>query len=163
MRAYVRVPLRDRLEEKVIPVPWSGCWIWMGAVRSNADYGSIRSDEPKQRQISAHRAAYETYIGPIPSKMLVCHHCDNPLCVNPSHLFLGSHQENMKDRNAKGRQARQRGELQGGAKLTWGMVRVIRETPIKRGSGRQLARFLGVSEATVSNVRHGLRWNVVAP
>ena len=158
MRAYIRVPLRDRLEEKIMPLPWSGCWIWMGAVRSNVDYGSIRSDEAKQRQISAHRASFEIYNGKIPEGMFVCHLCDTPLCVNPSHLFLGTHAENMADRNSKGRQARQRGERCGQAKLTENLVKVIRESPSKRGSGRELARLLGVSEATISSIRHRHRW-----
>lgn len=79
-----------------------GCWIWMSG-RSKSGYGQIKMHGKTTR---AHRAAYELFRGPIPDDQLVCHHCDNPPCVNPAHLFLGTHADNHRDRNAKGRQAK---------------------------------------------------------
>jgi len=78
-----------------------GCWLWTGARASNG-YGSFRfADRPCAT--AAHRAAWELACGPIPHGMHVLHRCDNPPCVNPAHLFLGTHLENVRDREAKGR------------------------------------------------------------
>ena len=77
-----------------------GCWIWIGAAPSRASYGVMRV---AGRSILAHRLSYEIYKGPIPAGMHVCHTCDRPPCVNPAHLFTGTHLENMRDKVKKGR------------------------------------------------------------
>lgn len=100
----------------------SGCWLWTAAVVSR--YGMFRIGEKNRR---AHRASWELLRGPIPAGLCVLHHCDNPLCVNPDHLFLGTAIDNVRDRDRKGRQARQRGEDCGAAKLTAVDVRAIRK------------------------------------
>jgi hypothetical protein len=92
--------------------------------------------------------------GPISDGMFVCHRCDNPPCVNPSHLFLGTPADNVHDRDLKGRQARQRGQANGRARLTDDDVREIRRlagSMLQREIG---ARF-GVSQSYVSDVLHG--------
>lgn len=76
-----------------------GCWNWRGRL-SDKGYGKLRVDGKLKR---AHRWAYELHHGPFDSALSVCHRCDNPSCVNPSHLFLGTHQDNMSDRRSKGR------------------------------------------------------------
>lgn len=75
------------------------CWEWQGS-RNARGYGQIRKDG---RYIYAHRAAYELTHGSIPEGLCICHHCDNPPCCNPDHLFAGTMADNMHDRDAKGR------------------------------------------------------------
>lgn len=94
-----RKTLEQRFLDKVLIIPFHECWEWI-AHKSPSGYGYIGY---KEKIIRAHRAAYELYIGKIPNGLCVCHKCDNPGCVRPDHLFLGTHRENMKDRNLKSR------------------------------------------------------------
>lgn len=80
----------------------TACWPWMAGKNDNG-YGRLRF---KGRTTYAHRAAYELAVGVIPEGMFVCHTCDNPPCVNPGHLFVGTALDNNRDRIAKGRTAR---------------------------------------------------------
>ena len=84
---------------KATPVPEAGCWLWLGSVSPDG-YGRVIIGGKK---VLAHRVAWEQVRGPIPQGMCVCHKCDTPACVNPSHLWLGTHTENMRDMSLKGR------------------------------------------------------------
>lgn len=89
----------DRFDANVIPEPMSGCHIWVAGVNQDG-YGSIRCDGIRKR---AHRVAWERVHGEVPDGLWVLHRCDNPSCVNPSHLFLGTAKDNAVDMARKGR------------------------------------------------------------
>ena len=94
---------KERFEEKFEPIPECGCWVWTAAHHERG-YGYFHFPEFDGRKSSfAHRVSYFLYKGVHPKDMSVCHTCDNPSCVNPDHLFLGSHADNMKDMSKKGR------------------------------------------------------------
>ena len=96
--------LRDRFDAKWTPEPMSGCWLWTGTVDLK-QYGRFSK---QGRLCSAHRIAWELYRGSIPTDRNVLHRCDNPSCVNPDHLFLGTLTDNMRDMARKGRSYSQR-------------------------------------------------------
>jgi hypothetical protein len=106
----------------------------------------------------AHRVAWELANSPIPPGMCVCHHCDNPSCVNPAHLFLGTPADNYADMIAKKRQAR--GEASGGSKLTPDQVREIMHLHEEEGLGcRRLARRFGVHPNTILDIFNRRTWD----
>lgn len=102
------IPAQDRFEEKVL-IDYcnpTGCWLW-AASKFRDGYGRMTVLDERcprgQRSAKAHRLSFEFYKGHIPKRMQVLHHCDNPACVNPAHLFLGTNQDNMTDKIVKGR------------------------------------------------------------
>ena len=123
------------------------CWEWTGAIISNRGYGKLKV---KGKHRLAHRLAWELKVGEIPSGKCVCHKCDNPACVNPSHLFLASHAENMADMVRKGR-SRSHGRprlLDDSDKAA-----IRSDTRIQK----QIASDYGISQQAVSAIKLG-RW-----
>lgn len=150
-----RLPERERFESFINKD--GDCWEWMGS-KFRDGYGQFHAANRNRR---AHRYSYELYVGPIPADLCVCHRCDNPSCVDPEHLFLGTNQENATDRQMKGRTSRPYGLWHGSAKLTPEKVQEIRSS---RKTGAQLAREFSVSEALICNVRKGRAWpHITAP
>lgn len=143
-------------------VDFSGkCWLFVGNL-SDVGYGQICIN---YRTNLTHRLAYEFAYGPIPPGMFVCHTCDNRRCVNPGHLFLGTHADNMADMRAKGRSTKgdrhylrrnpeliRRGEAASTPRLTEQNVRDIRAAAAKGASRQELADQYGVSWWTIRRV-----------
>lgn len=130
----------------------TGCWNWTGS-RSNGRYGKFSVNN---RTISTHRASYEAHRGPIPAGMLVCHRCDNPVCINPDHLFLGTDAENMADKMKKGRHRTPRGADVVTSRLTEADVIAIRSATGSKQS--EIAREYGVDASLISLIRSNKRW-----
>jgi len=137
-------PGQGFIEKNSLPEPNSGCWIWTGVVDSHG-YGRACF---RGERIMAHRLSWRMINGILPRGVCVCHRCDNPICVNPDHLFIGSHGDNSRDMVRKNRQAF--GGKNGNAKLTAADVIAIRSDP--RGA-RKLAKVFGVHRTTIHYVR----------
>ena len=146
-----RVPFLERLLRRLKPGP-NGCLEWQGSTTWKG-YGHIGRGAPDKGLISTHRAMWEIVFGPIPEGLCVLHTCDNPPCCEPTHLWLGTHIDNLADRVAKGRSAQ--GERNGNAKLTREQVEAIRADT---RPGILLATEYEVSQSTVSGVRCGGQW-----
>lgn len=128
------------------------CWLWTGS-REKTGYGYMYW--PGQRGArGAHRVSYEIFVGP-PGALFVLHGCDNPPCVNPGHLFLGTQGDNNRDRHAKGRSGDFRGTKNGRAILDAAKVRAIRKSP---EIARIVAARYGVSMSTVHMLRRRETW-----
>lgn len=136
-----------------------GCWTWQAARRGQ--YGRMHLGN--RSWIGAHRMAWRLSRGPIPDGMCVCHHCDNTLCVNPDHLFLGTNAENTADRTRKGRSARnsnpQPGTLNGRAKLTEDDVIDIRTVYAIGARQIDIAAAYGVTQVQISAIVRRKQWN----
>lgn len=139
---------RKTLEESILSLvakdDLTGCWRWLGRdIRGRA----ILSHKGKTKV--AARLSYQTFVGEIPDGLSVCHRCDTPSCVNPDHLFLGTHADNMADMAEKGRAAKPT------AKLTADQADEIRDSA---KSYRALAAEYGVSESAIYKIRHNITW-----
>lgn len=130
------------------------CWVWTGRRQTNG-YGVI---SVKGKPVPAHRLSYTLYRGPIPEGMFVCHHCDTPLCVNPAHLFIGTHLDNVQDMMRKGRHVPRKnvhGERNPSAKLTDAQVIAIIDDP---RPDIHIAKDYGVSNVAIGLIKRGEKW-----
>jgi hypothetical protein len=132
-----------------------GCWEWR-ASKDGRGYGQARLGGANMR---AHRVAYTLAKGAVPEGMFVCHRCDNPACARPSHLFLGTHDENMADMVAKGRGRGAPGARNGNVRLNEDGVYEIRRRRKAGETQKAIARRLGVDPRTVRDVLSGRTWS----
>lgn len=152
----MRGSLPDRFWPKVAVADPDDCWLWLGA-KDEKGYGRIRSGGVGEKMLLAHRASWLLEHGSLPpDKLLVCHHCDNPSCVNPHHFFLGTHKDNTQDSSRKGRA--HPGSKHGIAKLNEAKVR---EILTDSRSCKVVGRAFGVSGSVIHSIRKGETWRHV--
>jgi len=149
------VPLSIRFFDKILITDF--CWEWIGAKYKDG-YGALYKNSKLCR---AHRISYELFVDEIPDGMLVCHHCDNPACVKPEHLFIGTIKDNVKDKCNKGRASG--GSLKGEScpshKYTEEIVLMIRQLYDEGGiSKRGLAKKLNIPHSTVIRIINKDTW-----
>jgi hypothetical protein len=145
-------PLEVRFWEKVKTT--EVCWLWTGRLDKNG-YGDIRDEE--RRRIRAHRVSWELHFGPIPAELCVLHKCDNPACVRPDHLFLGTPADNMKDMAQKGRSTF--GERQPKAKLVEADVLEIRALAAQGVSRASIAKQFLIAVSHVARIVNRDVWS----
>lgn len=156
--------VEERFWAKVLRLGPNECWPWLGAKEVHG-YGKLFShrDEAGRSQFhKAHRLSWQlANAEAIPDGMIVLHSCDNPPCVNASHLRLGTDADNAADRAARGRGADQRGALAGGAKLTEAEVRaiLIELQRLPRRSQSAIAAEFGIKQAQVSRIMRRVCWS----
>lgn len=155
--AISRAPSLDDAFYRWLPASdTDGCWEWMGH-RGAKGYGV---GSYKGQRFHAHRFTYELVYGSISDGMMVCHRCDNPPCCNPAHLFLGTAQDNVRDRHVKGRDAR--GESHARTTLTDDDILSIRAAYASgTATMSALARQYGVWKGTISNIIRRRTWSHV--
>jgi hypothetical protein len=148
-----------RFWDKVRKAGPDECWEWTGHKQNEEghDYGSLQLDG---RAVGAHRISYWLATGIFPTNMCVCHHCDNPSCVNPSHLFLGTPLDNTADAISKNRMlhAVMRGERNPNSKLSEGHVALAKKYVEAGWTYRSIARLLNIHHSTIANIMAGRRW-----
>jgi len=142
-------PIEERFFEKISPEPNSGCWLWT-ATGTKQGYGLFCI---KHTSVLAHRVSYELHHGKIPDGLMVLHNCDNPSCVNPDHLRVGTNADNMRDKRERNRSSRLTRDKIPHAKMTADQVRYIRTSSSSEAS---MAREIGVSRSTIRNARLGI-------
>lgn len=152
-------PKEASIEDKLlfgVKLNAGGCWEFGGSL-FDSGYGQIRFNGKKQK---AHRVAWQVWRGNIPDRMCICHICDNPKCINPAHLFLGTHLDNAEDKVNKGRSTKGMlvGENNPGAKLTAQEVATIKRRVLAGERQDALAKEFAVSQGEISNIKCGVVW-----
>lgn len=159
-----KAPLRERFDAKVLK--GDGCWEWQ-ATKNNKGYGMIGITTAIGKRL-AHRVSYELHIGPIPDGLCVLHRCDNPACVRPGHLFLGTKRDNVADMDTKGRRVvginpdnkppRHTEDDHPRAKLTVRLVEALRHRHAAGASLCALARECDVNKTVMRRALQGKTW-----
>lgn len=155
------------IEARSIPEPNTGCWLWLGSMCGHYGNAPIGG-----RNIGAHRVSYVVHHGPIPSGLVVMHRCDQPTCVNPQHLTVGTTADNNRDRSLKGRtnrrdstppERRPRGVRHWKARLTDSDVLAIRQRLADGEERMAVAREYGIGWSTIDHIAKGRTWRHLLP
>lgn len=151
--------MKRRFWDKVKIAGEDECWVWLAS--TNGTYGQFAIKRRRTR-VLAHRLSWELGNGKrVPKGMYVSHSCDNPLCVNPRHLFLATPRENSQDMIAKGRTNGPCGERCAHAKLSWNQVRDIRKRRASGETTSRLARDFNTSRGQISKIARGTQWKAI--
>jgi hypothetical protein len=150
-----RLRSAEELAERAIPEPNSGCWLWLGSINSKGY--AIVWVEGKHRR--AARLMWALAHGDIPAGLEVCHSCDNRLCINPDHLSVATHAENVRQVSERKRWPDRRGEKHHMRLLTVDQVRAIRADSRRHVD---IAADYGVSKSTISAIKSGQNWGYVS-
>jgi hypothetical protein len=156
MMAKKYPPPEDRFWINVLMgLSYESCWNWIG-YKTIDGYGRFRGYNNKK--ILAHRFSWKLHYDNIPKDLFVLHHCDNPACVNPRHLFLGTHQDNANDSKRKNRRFRARGEISSLSKLTTQNVLDIRQRSWNGERNCDLAKEYNVDPSTIYSILKRKTW-----
>jgi hypothetical protein len=132
-----------------------GCWEWTGSLNRDG-YGQLKV---AGKPVKASRLSWELHFGPIPPGLFVCHHCDNPRCVRPDHLFLGTALHNNRDAIRKGRRPDLVPNLVAAVRrLSDEDIAAVRQRSTTGESGRSIARSLGCHHTTINRLLNGTHW-----
>ena len=146
---------------ETIEKPDVGCWNWTEKL-DRSGYGRMAVRYPNWHEELCHRLSWVFHRGLIPTGVMVCHSCDNPSCVRPDHLFLGTAADNMHDMFNKGRRRPRSGETHPKAKLANADVQSIRAL-LRDGYGlRVIGKRFGVTHKTIMSIRDGHTWKELA-
>ena len=146
--------LEERFWSKVDVSSDNSCWNWKAGINSEG-YGWFWKEK---RPHIASRISWELKFGPVPENMIVCHTCDNTKCVNPSHLWLGTDQDNTDDKIKKGRDVTFKGEQHGMAKLSEKQILEIRKELGTGKSGYKIAKEYNVTRNLIYSIKHRRLW-----
>lgn len=146
--------IRARFDAKWRKDETTGCWNWTASTAGKG-YGQVRIPKTR-RNVYAHRLSWGLHRGEVPDGMMVLHKCDNPLCVNPAHLFLGDGGVNLQDMAAKGRHLY--GERNTESRLTAKQVHAIHDAAASGSTQRAIAEKFGVGQMQVCRILRGERW-----
>lgn len=152
-----RLTLAERFWPKVSITSLSGCWLWTGAT-DKFGYGKIGNRSHAGGDVKSHRLSYELNVGHITDGLHVLHECDNPPCVNPNHLFLGTQIDNNADKDRKGRGPSNRGISNPRARLTPEIVAEVRRLRSEGWSQTKIANHVRFPQPSISKILRGVGW-----